>query len=143
MLALVVQISFAQNKNVSGTVSDDSGLPLAGATVIIDGTSTGVTTDFDGKFKIQASSEDTLLISYVGFTTQSITVGDSSSFQIQMVADTSLDEVVVVAFVALNDGHIATEARGEAACSPRSSGESARRRSPSTRPRLSTSAHGR
>ncbi|MFL2623501.1 MAG: SusC/RagA family TonB-linked outer membrane protein [Flavobacteriaceae bacterium] len=98
MLALVVQISFAQNKNVSGTVSDDSGLPLAGATVIIDGTSTGVTTDFDGKFKIQASSEDTLLISYVGFTTQSIIVGDSSSFQIQMVADTSLDEVVVVAF---------------------------------------------
>ena len=82
MLALVVQISFAQNKNVSGTVSDDSGLPLAGATVIIDGTSTGVTTDFDGKFKIQASSEDILLVSYVGFTTQSIIVGDSSSFQI-------------------------------------------------------------
>ena len=47
LLALVVQISFAQNKNVSGTVSDNNGLPLPGATVVIEGTSTGVSTDFD------------------------------------------------------------------------------------------------
>jgi hypothetical protein len=48
ILALVVQISFAQEKSISGTVSDNNGLPLPGATVIIQGTSSGVTTDFDG-----------------------------------------------------------------------------------------------
>ena len=42
LLALVVQISFAQNQNVSGTVSDENGLPLPGATVVIEGTTTGV-----------------------------------------------------------------------------------------------------
>jgi len=97
-MVLVVQISFAQNKNVSGTVVDDMSIPLPGATIIIKGSSTGTTTDFDGNFTIEASADDKLLISFVGFTTQEITVGNSSSFQIQMKVDNSLDEVVVVAF---------------------------------------------
>ena len=97
-LALVVQISFAQQKTVSGTVNDDQNMPLPGATIIIKGTSTGTTTDFDGKFSIQASSDDVLMISFVGFSTQEISVGNSTTFQVQMVTDNSLDEVVVVAF---------------------------------------------
>ena len=102
LLALVVQISFAQQKTVSGTVSDDSNIPLPGATIIIKGTSSGTTTDFDGNFTIQASAEDTLEISFVGFTTQEIPVGSSSSFQIQMTPDNTLDEVVVLAFGSKN-----------------------------------------
>ena len=74
LLALVVQISFAQNKNVSGTVSDDNGLPLPGATVVIKGTSTGVSTDFDGNFKLAVDNENaTLEVSFIGFTTQKVT----------------------------------------------------------------------
>ena len=91
LLALVVQISFAQQKTVSGTVSDDSNIPLPCATIIIKGTSSGTTTDFDGNFTIQASADDTLEISFVGFTTQEIPVGSSSSFQIQMTPDNTLD----------------------------------------------------
>ena len=73
LLALVVQIGFAQNKNVSGTVSDDSGLPLPGATVIVEGTATGVSTDFDGNYSISVSEGDVLVFSYVGYATQSQT----------------------------------------------------------------------
>ncbi|MEC8248409.1 MAG: carboxypeptidase-like regulatory domain-containing protein, partial [Bacteroidota bacterium] len=98
LLVLVVQISFAQQKTVSGTVNDDQNMPLPGATIIIKGTSTGTTTDFDGKFSIQASPEDVLMISFVGFSTQELSVGNSTTFQVQMVTDNSLDEVVVVAF---------------------------------------------
>ena len=98
LLVLVVQISFAQQKTVSGTVNDDQNMPLPGATVIIKGTSTGTTTDFDGNFSIQASPDDVLMISFVGFSTQELSVGNSTTFQVQMVTDNSLDEVVVVAF---------------------------------------------
>ena len=56
-MALIVQLTFAQQKTVSGTVSDENGLPLIGATVVIAGTSSGTTTDFDGNYKINASQE--------------------------------------------------------------------------------------
>jgi len=97
-LALVVQIGFAQNKNVSGTVSDDSGLPLPGATVIVEGTSNGVSTDFDGNYSISVSAGDVLLFSYVGYSTQSQTVGASNTINVTMSQDNSLDEVVVVGY---------------------------------------------
>lgn len=98
LLALVVQISFAQQKAVSGTVTDDSQMPLPGATIIIQGTTTGTTTDFDGNFTINADASDVLVVSFVGYATQNVTVGDSTNIQIEMAADNSLDEVVVVAF---------------------------------------------
>ena len=90
LLALVVQISFAQNQNVSGTVSDENGLPLPGATVVIEGTTTGVSTDFDGKYSIQASQGDVLLFSYVGYSTQSQPVGASNTINVSMELDNSL-----------------------------------------------------
>ena len=98
MLALVVQISFAQNKNVSGTVSDDNGLPLPGATVVIDGTSTGVSTDFDGNYSISVSAGDVLVFSYVGYANQSQTVGASNTINVSMVPDNALEEVVIEAY---------------------------------------------
>ena len=53
LLALGVQMVFAQQKTISGTVSDENGLPLQGATVIISGTSSGTPTDFDGKYHLR------------------------------------------------------------------------------------------
>ncbi|MGC6525851.1 MAG: SusC/RagA family TonB-linked outer membrane protein [Flavobacteriaceae bacterium] len=98
LLALVVQISFAQNQNVSGTVSDENGLPLPGATVVVEGTTTGVSTDFDGNYSIQANQGDVLLFSYVGYSTQSQAVGASNTINVSMQQDNALEEVVVVGY---------------------------------------------
>jgi len=98
-LAFVVQITFAQEKTISGTVSDQSGLPLPGATVLVKGTSSGTSTDFDGKYSIKANQGATLVISFVGYTTQEVKVGASSTINISMQEDaTALEEIVVVAF---------------------------------------------
>ncbi|MDA8591752.1 carboxypeptidase-like regulatory domain-containing protein [Flavobacteriaceae bacterium] len=95
LLALGVQLLNAQQKTVSGTVSDENGLPLPGATVIRAGTSSGTSTDFDGKYQIKASAGDVLEISYVGYATQSITVGASNTYNANMVLDNTLDEVII------------------------------------------------
>ena len=96
-MALIVQLSFAQQKTVSGTVSDENGLPLIGATVVISGTSNGTTTDFDGKFMITASTGDVLNFSYVGYSDQNATVGSSNTINVSLQPDNTLDEVVVTA----------------------------------------------
>ena len=98
LLALVVQISFAQNKNVSGTVSDNNGLPLPGATIVIEGTSTGVSTDFDGNYSISVSVGDVLVFSYVGYATQSQTVGANNTINVSMAPDNALEEVIIEAY---------------------------------------------
>jgi TonB-dependent starch-binding outer membrane protein SusC len=98
LLAFIVQITFAQQQIVSGTVIDESGLPLPGATVIIQGTSTGTSTDFDGNYSINVSSGQVLVFSYVGYAGQNITVGTSNTIDVQLAPDNELEEVVVVAF---------------------------------------------
>lgn len=99
LLALVVQISFAQEKTVAGTVSDSSGFPLPGATIVIKGTPTGTSSDFDGKFAIKAKTGATLVFSFVGYTTQEVLVGTSNTVNVKLKEDSeSLDEVVVTAF---------------------------------------------
>ena len=94
---LMLQIGWAQQKTITGTVNDETGLPLPGATVIIDGTSQGVATDFDGNFSIQASEGDVLLITYVGYADQRVTVGGQDSYTINMAPDNELEEVVITA----------------------------------------------
>ena len=96
-LAFTVQLSFAQQLTVTGTVSDDSGMPLIGATVAIAGTSTGTTSDFDGNYSIKANEGDVLSVSYVGYSSQDITVGTSTTVNVTLAADNSLEEVVVTA----------------------------------------------
>ena len=93
---IMFQWGLAQS-SVSGTVSDSSGVPLPGATVVVAGTSNGVTTDFDGVYSISASEGDVLSISYVGFITQNVTVGASASVNVTLVSDNTLEEVVVTA----------------------------------------------
>ena len=97
-LAFVVQVTFAQQKIVSGTVSDDLG-SLPGVSVLIKGTTTGVQTDFDGKFKVNSKKGDVLIFSYLGYKTVQKIVDDSSVINVSLVSDSSsLDEVVVVAY---------------------------------------------
>ena len=86
LLALVVQISFAQEKTVSGTVSDNSGA-LPGVSVLIKGTTTGTETDFDGKYTIKAKTGAVLRFSYLGYKTVEKTVGSSSTINVTMKED--------------------------------------------------------
>ncbi len=72
LLALVTQITFAQERAVSGTVSDNTGLPLPGVNVLVKGTKTGTQTDFDGKFSIKATPSQILVFNYIGMKTQEV-----------------------------------------------------------------------
>jgi len=92
-------IGFAQD-SVSGTVTDTDGLPLPGATIVVQGTSIGVTSDFDGNYSISASQGDVLVFSYVGYTSQSISVGSSSTINVSLESSTALEEVVVTGITA-------------------------------------------
>ncbi|MCK7591947.1 SusC/RagA family TonB-linked outer membrane protein [Subsaxibacter sp. CAU 1640] len=99
LLAFVVQLTFAQEKMISGTVSDESGLPLPGVNILVKGTTTGTQTDFDGKYSISAKSGDVLSFSYLGLKSKEVTVGASNTVNVTMEEDTAvLDEVVVTAF---------------------------------------------
>lgn len=86
----------AQDRTISGTVTDDAGTPLPGATVQVEQTNQGTTTDFDGNYSISVANGQTLLISYVGYTTQELQVSDNSDFNIALQEDL-LEEVVVTA----------------------------------------------
>jgi TonB-linked SusC/RagA family outer membrane protein len=86
-------------KTVAGTVNDNNGVPLPGVNIVVKGTSNGATTDFDGKYSINTqSATDVLTISYVGFKTQEITVGNQSTINITLQEDAeALSEVVITA----------------------------------------------
>ncbi|MGB2086415.1 MAG: carboxypeptidase-like regulatory domain-containing protein, partial [Flavobacteriaceae bacterium] len=92
---IFAQFTFAQ-KVIRGNVSDANG-PLPGANVIEQGTTNGVSTDFDGNYEITVSDNaGALEISYTGFLTQSIEIGNQSSIDVILEDDTQLlDEVVV------------------------------------------------
>ena len=93
-----MQFSFAQEKTVSGVVSDASG-PIPGANVVVKGTNRSVQTDFDGKYSIKAKAGEVLVFSFVGMNNSSVSVGASSSVNVKMVSDSqNLEEVVVVAY---------------------------------------------
>ncbi|MDD4515065.1 TonB-dependent receptor [Massilibacteroides sp.] len=88
-----------QGKKVSGTVTDSNGEPVIGANVIIKGTTTGTITDFDGNFSLQVPDNAILHVSYIGFLSKEIPVGNQTTFAINLVEDTQLlDEVVVVGY---------------------------------------------
>ena len=97
LLALLVQITFAQEKTVSGTVSESSGA-LPGVSVSIKGTTKGTETDFDGKYSIKAKKGDVLLFRYLGYKITEKTIGTSNTIDVTLVEDASvLDEIVVTA----------------------------------------------
>jgi TonB-linked SusC/RagA family outer membrane protein len=99
ILVLLVQLTFAQENTVSGVVTDGTGLPLPGVNILLKGTNQGTQTDFDGKFSVQASTGQTLVISYLGLKTQEVKVGNSNIINITMEEDAAaLDEVLIVAY---------------------------------------------
>jgi len=84
---------------VSGTVKDEFGEPLLGATILVAGTSTGTTTDFDGNYTISAPNDGQLIISYIGYTTQTVAISGRAKIDVVLAADaTSLEETIVVGY---------------------------------------------
>ena len=87
-----------QAKTVKGTVVDETGEPVIGASVMVKGTSVGCATDLDGNFTLQnVKPEQTLTISYIGYTAQTIAIGQQTNFNVVLKPDNKvLNEVVVL-----------------------------------------------
>ncbi len=91
--------AYSQEKTVSGTVTDQGGIPLPGVNIVVKGTSVGTQSDFDGNYSIQVSEGETLIFSYVGQLTVERAVGSSNTLNIQMQDDAeALEEVVVIGY---------------------------------------------
>lgn len=104
VILLAFALSFttvqAQDKTISGTITDaTTGETLPGASIKIKGTSSGTTTNLDGQFKLPATPQDVLVISFIGYSTTEFTVGNQTNFDIKLGLDISqLSEVVVVGY---------------------------------------------
>ncbi len=86
-------------KDITGTVIDNEGEPIIGATVKIKNTSNGTMTNIDGNYSLKASKGDVLVVSFIGYKSQETTVGESNKYDFTLVSDTELlDEVVVIGY---------------------------------------------
>lgn len=94
---LTMQISFAQERTVSGTVTDETGFPIPGVSVLVKGTTTSTQTDFDGKFSINASADQTLVFSYIGMGSKEASAAETTVNVNLASAATELEGVVVTA----------------------------------------------
>lgn len=93
---ITINIDFAE---ITGKVVDQDGVPIPGATVIVEGTSTGAATDIEGNFSIEASEGSVLLFSFIGYQSQRVTVGNQTTLTVTLTEDqSSLDEVLVVGY---------------------------------------------
>ncbi len=98
LLVLVAQLTFAQERVVSGIVSDNTGMPIPGVSVLIKGTKTGTQTDFDGKYSIKASPSQILVFTYIGMKAKE-EPATSTTINPKLAGDAlELEGVVVVAF---------------------------------------------
>tara|TARA_R110002051_G_scaffold74913_1_gene136521 strand:- start:665 stop:3700 length:3036 start_codon:yes stop_codon:yes gene_type:complete len=96
---LSIQASFGQENTITGTVTDQQGIPLPGVNVVIKGTTTGTQTDFDGMYSIKANTGDIIVFSYLGQKTLQRTVESSLTINVQLEEDASeLEEVIVVGY---------------------------------------------
>ena len=98
LLAFVVQLSFAQEKTVTGKVADADGLPIPGVNIKVKGTKQGTQTDFDGNFSIEASSDQTLVFTYVGYGKEEVKVGEKTTINVTLTKGEELDEVFITAY---------------------------------------------
>jgi TonB-linked SusC/RagA family outer membrane protein len=99
VLTLAALPALAQKVTITGTVLDTEKLPLVGASVIVEGTTHGTTTDIDGKFRLEASEGQTLVINYLGYTPKKVKVGKNTTLSVVMTDSAeALDEVVVVGY---------------------------------------------
>ncbi|TRZ45060.1 SusC/RagA family TonB-linked outer membrane protein [Robertkochia solimangrovi] len=92
-------ILYAQNKSVTGTVTDADGVPMPGVNVLVKGTQRGTSTDFDGQYSINVSPGEVLVFTYVGSQTIEKTIGQAAVYDVIMEPDSNeLDEVVVIGY---------------------------------------------
>ena len=90
---------YAQGQRVTGTVTDETGTPVIGAAVVVEGTSRGTTTDVAGKYEILASANGNLVFSYLGYKSQTVAVSGRTTIDVVLVTDSEqIEEVVVQAF---------------------------------------------
>ncbi|WP_282143788.1 carboxypeptidase-like regulatory domain-containing protein, partial [Cellulophaga baltica] len=119
LLAFVVHLTFAQEKTISGTVTDQQGVPLPGVNILVSGTNNGTQTDFDGMYTIKGTEGQTLVFTYVGQKEISKIIGATSSINVTMVEDAqALDEIVVTALGIKREkkslGYATQEVKGDA-----------------------------
>ncbi|KKL17606.1 hypothetical protein LCGC14_2483870, partial [marine sediment metagenome] len=102
LFALIVgtQSIFSQSQSITGTISDESGEPLPGVSIVIKGTTRGAVTNLEGQYTVEAEDPTSVLVfSYVGYLTQEITVGNQTVIDIALEADVyGLEEVVVIGY---------------------------------------------
>ena len=99
-LALLVQVSFAQVKQLTGTVIDEEGFALPGVNILVQGSNQGTQTDFEGNYAIDVVSTDVLVFSYIGFKNETRTVGNATQLNVSLTLDASeLEEVIVMGYV--------------------------------------------
>ncbi len=97
-LMLVSQIATAQSREISGTVKDNSDAPLVGASVVEKGTTNGSITDLDGNFSLKVNAGAVLVVSFVGYESKEVSVGNETALSIVLVEGNALNEVVVVGY---------------------------------------------
>lgn len=95
LVVLMAQLTFAQERAVSGTVTDNAGMPLPGVSVLVKGTKTGTQTDFDGRYSIKASPNETLIFSYIGMKNEDL-LAKSTSLNVKMQSTAMELENVVI-----------------------------------------------
>nr|WP_315257509.1 TonB-dependent receptor [uncultured Flavobacterium sp.] len=89
----------AQDITVTGKVNDEKGMPVPGATILLKGTTTASSSDFDGKFAIKASSSGVLVVSFVGYTTLNLQISGRTQIDVKLNPESqSLNEVVVIGY---------------------------------------------
>lgn len=97
LVGALMCFGLAGAQTVSGNISDANG-PLPGATVVVKGTATGTTADFDGNYSIEAGSGDVLVFSFVGYTAKEVAVGNQDTINVVLEAANELEEVVVTGY---------------------------------------------
>ncbi|MDE6623583.1 MAG: TonB-dependent receptor [Alistipes sp.] len=95
----LIAYSTAQTRQVSGTVTGPDGTPVAGATVMVDGTQVGTTSNADGSFTISAPANGSLIVSFIGYVSQTVPVAGKTRIDVSLQEDSkSIDDVIVVAY---------------------------------------------
>lgn len=118
-LFIGIGMLFAQEVTISGVItSSEDGLPIPGVSVVQKGTSNGTITDFDGKYQLKVPTGSVVVFSFIGMTTQELTISNAGVFNINLVSETTgLDEVVVTALGLKREkkalGYAATEIKGD------------------------------
>lgn len=124
-LFLSFGVAYAQSKQIKGVVTDQSGLPLLGVNVIVQGTTNGTSTDFDGNYWISAEQGDVLVFSSIGYQDKKITIGADDTVNVTLEEGAILDAVVITALGITRDekslGYSAQSVSGEDLSATRSS----------------------